>query len=100
MTILLRLETWLTSDDHSALKRAIAPARWIDADTETPLDLAEWDRGWFMVLVTALEGNAFVEIASSGSFDPESSGHLILEGQTGRWLVLAGSLMIKEFKKG
>ncbi|RWO46320.1 hypothetical protein [Mesorhizobium sp.] len=97
--MLLRMECWLTSDDHSVLRRAIAEAIWIDADSETPL-VVEWEQGFFTVLVSAIEGNAFVAISSSDGVDPEATGHLLLEGQTARWQVLGGKVVIKEYRKG
>lgn len=96
--MLLRIEQWLVIDDRMALRRAIAPARWIDSDTDKPVDLAEWDGGGHVVLVTAVQGGAFVEIGLPGEFDPEAAGHLLREGESQRWFKFAGKLMVKEYK--
>ncbi|MER8528255.1 hypothetical protein [Mesorhizobium sp. M1272] len=98
MTMLLRVEQWLTSDDRSTLRRTIAPARWIDADTDTPLELAEWSGGGHIVLATASRGSAFVEIGLPNRFAPEDNGHLLREGESQRWFKFAGKLMVKEYK--
>ncbi|MFK0691586.1 hypothetical protein ACFX5Q_25785 [Mesorhizobium sp. IMUNJ 23033] len=68
----------------------------IDADTDTPLELAEWDGG-HIVLVRALEGNAFVQIGLHSDFDPASRGRLMLQGETECFFMWAGNLMVKEF---
>ncbi|RWP25043.1 hypothetical protein [Mesorhizobium sp.] len=97
--MLLRIEQWLMTDDRTALRHAICPARWIDADTEKPVDLAEWDGGGHVVLVTAVQGSAFVEIGLPDEFDPEAAGHLLREGESERWFTFAGKLMATEYKR-
>ncbi|MER9022680.1 hypothetical protein NKI01_08985 [Mesorhizobium sp. M0815] len=97
--MLLRAESWLTSGpDHSCLRRALAPAMRINEDGMTPLSV-DWDGGFFTVVVSALDGDAFVAITSSESVDPETAGHLLLEGQTARWRVLGGSVIVKKYLK-
>ncbi|MER8552734.1 hypothetical protein NKH37_11230 [Mesorhizobium sp. M1217] len=103
MAIQVRIEQWRSlRDDRSVLRQPVAPAIHIDGDTVEPAQLAEW-HGGHVVLVTALEGDAFVEIgmhANASEFDPASKGHLVREGETARWFIFAGNIMIKEYKRG
>ncbi|MER8546479.1 hypothetical protein NKH41_12155 [Mesorhizobium sp. M1169] len=98
--MLLRVESWLTTGaDHSCLRRTLAPAMQINEDGMTPLSV-DWDRGFFTVVVSALDGDAFVAISSFDNVDAEMAGHLLLAGQTARFRVLGGSVWVKEFNSG